>query len=60
MKIIGGTGTDQATIMVKIVNGDIFVGGYTSSKFYSLLPMRVRGQIGGFQTFFKKFSSAEM
>ena len=26
----GGTGTDQATIMVEnIVNGDIFVGGYT-------------------------------
>ena len=52
MKNYGGTGTDQATIMLQNVsNGDIYVAGYTtSSNFPTLLPRQ--GTIGGSQSGF--------
>ncbi|HNP47938.1 MAG TPA: T9SS type A sorting domain-containing protein [Bacteroidia bacterium] len=60
MKNYGGTGTDQATIMVEnIVNGDIFVGGYTTSNNFTPLTNARQSTIGGTQSgFLQKFSSA--
>jgi len=59
MQNYGGSANDQATIMShNVVNGDIYIGGYTSSSnFPTLLPRQ--GTLGGSQSgFLQKLNSS--
>lgn len=52
----GGSGTDQATIMlVNTDNDDIFVAGYTNSATFPTLSPRQGSKVGGTDGFIQKF-----